>query len=74
MNAIFHAEETQGGYNWTITSKLGHILYTAEQKYGLRDKEYSKLKNLVAKNRKTGVKLYEVQKSNLLLKLFFSIV
>lgn len=41
MNSIFHAEEIQGGYSWTITSKLGHILYMAEQKYGLRDKEYT---------------------------------
>ena len=41
MKSIFHTNEIPGGYHWTITSKLGHILYTAEQKYGLRDQEYT---------------------------------
>ncbi len=38
---IFLTEEMQGEYTWTITSKLGHILRTAEEKYGNRDKEYT---------------------------------
>jgi len=29
------------GHSWTITSKFGHILRTAEEKYGERDKSYT---------------------------------
>jgi hypothetical protein len=43
MNNIFFTEElpTGDGYTWTITSKLGHILKSAEEKYGKRDLNYT---------------------------------
>ncbi len=47
---IFLTQEIQGGYTWTITSKLGHILRTAEEKYGNRDKEYTILGVEVSQN------------------------
>lgn len=41
MSTIFISHPTTGGYSWTITSKLGHILKTAEEKYGPRDYSYT---------------------------------
>lgn len=41
MSSIFISHPIQGGYSWTITSKLGHILRTAEEKYGQRDHTYT---------------------------------
>ena len=41
MSAIFISHPTPNGYSWTITSKLGHILRTAEEKYGKRDYSYT---------------------------------
>jgi len=41
MNTIFISHPTSCGYSWTITSKLGHILRTAEERYGKRDHSYT---------------------------------
>jgi len=41
MSSIFISHKTPNGYSWTITSKLGHILKAAEEKYGPRDYSYS---------------------------------
>ena len=41
MSSIFIADRITNGYSWTITSKLGHILKTAEEKYGPRDYTYT---------------------------------
>jgi hypothetical protein len=41
MSSIFISHPTSDGYTWTITSKLGHILRTAEEKYGPRDYSYT---------------------------------
>lgn len=41
MSTIFISYPISGGYTWTITSKLGHILRTAEEKYGTRDYSYT---------------------------------
>ena len=38
---IIETKPIPTGYSWTITSKLGHILRTAEEKYGERDKSYT---------------------------------
>ncbi len=46
---IFYSSKITSGYSWTITTKLGHILYVAESQYGERDKSYTIL----------GVELYE---------------
>jgi len=41
MSSIFISHPIPHGYSWTITSKLGHILRTAEEKYGPRDYTYT---------------------------------
>lgn len=41
MTSIFKSQPIPGGHTWTITSKLGHILRTAEERYGERDKTYT---------------------------------
>jgi hypothetical protein len=41
MSSIFISHPTPKGYTWTITSKLGHMLMTAEEKYGPRDNTYT---------------------------------
>ena len=41
MSAIFVSHPITDGYSWTITSKLGHILKIAEEKYGPRDYSYT---------------------------------
>lgn len=41
MSSIFISHPTPNGYSWTITSKLGHILRTAEEQYGPRDYSYT---------------------------------
>ncbi|WP_157594973.1 hypothetical protein [Psychroflexus tropicus] len=41
MSSIFKSHPIPNGNSWTITSKLGHILRTAEEKYGERDKSYT---------------------------------
>ncbi len=41
MSSIFRTEPFQKGYTWTIISKLGHILESAEKKFGERDKSYT---------------------------------
>lgn len=39
--SIFISIPTPVGHSWTITTKLGHILQTAETKYGARDYSYT---------------------------------
>ena len=41
MSSIFISHPIPNGHSWTITSKLGHILRTAEEKYGPRDYTYT---------------------------------
>ena len=41
MSSIFISQSTPQGHSWTIISKLGHIIRTAEEKYGLRDYTYT---------------------------------
>lgn len=41
MSSIFISHPIPNGYSWTITSKLGHILRIAEEKYGPRDYSYT---------------------------------
>jgi hypothetical protein len=41
MSSIFISHPTPTGHSWTITSKLGHILRTAEEQYGPRDYSYT---------------------------------
>jgi len=41
MSSIFIANPFPNGYTWTITSKLGHIIKEAENRYGERDKSYT---------------------------------
>jgi len=41
MSSIFISHPIPNGHSWTITSKLGHILRTAEEKYGPRDHTYT---------------------------------
>lgn len=41
MSSIFISHPIPNGHSWTITSKLGHILWTAESKYGPRDHSYT---------------------------------
>lgn len=43
MSSIFISNPIQNGHSWTITCKLGHILRTAEARYGERDKSYTLL-------------------------------
>lgn len=38
---IFYSVPIQNGHSWTITSKLSHIIQTAECNYGERDKTYT---------------------------------
>ena len=38
---IFYSIPIPDGHSWTIISKFGHILQTAEAKYGERDKSYT---------------------------------
>jgi hypothetical protein len=38
MSSIFSSSPIPNGHSWTIVSKLGHILQTAEARYGERDK------------------------------------
>lgn len=41
MANIFEAERIDGGYSWTIISKLRIIINTAETRYGKRDYSYT---------------------------------
>lgn len=41
MSSIFISHKIPDGHSWTITSKLGHIIRTAEEKYGPRDYSYT---------------------------------
>ena len=41
MSSIFISNPITDGHSWTITSKLGHIIRTAEEKYGPRDFSYT---------------------------------
>lgn len=41
MSSIFISYPIPNGHTWTITSKLGHILKTAEERYGPRDYSYT---------------------------------
>ena len=41
MSSIFISHPIPDGHSWTITSKLGHILKIAEEKYGPRDYSYT---------------------------------
>lgn len=41
MSSIFISHPIPDGHSWTITSKLGHIIRTAEEKYGPRDHSYT---------------------------------
>jgi hypothetical protein len=41
MENIFETEPIEGGYFWTITSKLGNIINAAEARYGKRDYSYT---------------------------------
>jgi hypothetical protein len=41
MPNIFCSTPINGGYSWTITSKLGDILLEAENRYGNRDQSYT---------------------------------
>ena len=44
MNSIFKSQPMiPSGHSWTITSKFGHILKTAEKRFGERDKSYTLL-------------------------------
>jgi len=43
MKSIFISHPITSGYSWTITSKLGHMLNIAEEKYGPRDQSYTLL-------------------------------
>lgn len=39
----FVCSELPGGWTWTLTSRLGHLLAIAEERYGPRDKSYTPL-------------------------------
>lgn len=41
MSSIFISQPVPDGHSWTITTKLGHILRTAQDKYGERDMSYT---------------------------------
>ena len=41
MSTIFISHRIPNGHSWTITSKLGDILETAEKRYGSRDYSYT---------------------------------
>ena len=41
MPSIYSSTPIPNGHSWTIVSKLGHILQTAQSKYGDRDKCYT---------------------------------
>jgi hypothetical protein len=41
MDSIFTSHPIPNGNTWTITSKLGHIIRTAEENYGCRDHTYT---------------------------------
>lgn len=41
MSSIFISHPIPNGHSWTITSKLGHIIRKAEEKYGQRDFSYT---------------------------------
>jgi hypothetical protein len=43
MSSIFKSLQIPNGHSWTITTKFGHILRTAEERYGERDKSYTLL-------------------------------
>ncbi len=38
---LFYALPIEGGYSWTLTTRLGEMLRIAEEMYGPRDKEYT---------------------------------
>lgn len=38
---LFFAHEIEDGYTWTLASRLGYMLKTAEEMYGPRDKDYT---------------------------------
>lgn len=38
---LFIAHPIDGGFTWTLASRLGHILRTAEARFGPRDKNYT---------------------------------
>ena len=35
------AQKIENGYSWTLTTRLGHMLHDAENRYGVRDKNYT---------------------------------
>ena len=39
--SLLFAHKTETGYSWTLVSRLGFMLRTAEEMYGPRDKEYT---------------------------------
>jgi hypothetical protein len=41
MSSIFISNTIPDGYSWTIISKFGHNIRTAEEKYGPRDYSYT---------------------------------
>jgi hypothetical protein len=41
VESIFSTTELDGGFSWSITTKLGDIIQTAETLFGHRDKSYS---------------------------------
>jgi hypothetical protein len=41
MANVFEAEPIEGGYSWTITSKLSNIINVAETRFGKRDYSYT---------------------------------
>lgn len=38
---LLFAHKIEGGYSWTLVSRLGHMLQIAEEMYGPRDKDYT---------------------------------
>src|SRR5215467_11622293 len=38
---LLFANPIPGGYSWTLASRLGHMLRTAEERYGPRDLSYT---------------------------------
>jgi hypothetical protein len=43
MPSIFYSTPITNGHSWTIVTRFGHILQTAESKYGIRDNTYTLL-------------------------------
>jgi hypothetical protein len=55
LATIFASNPITKGHSWTITSKLGHILRTAESVYGERDKTYTILGIELTTNGEPGI-------------------